>query len=143
MTLYKMHSYTRDCFSWVNVVCRYLHEAFSDSTLSMVTYMAEVGRPQIKVYLKTFLHFYENSMINETKMRTYTYFVFRNTFCVLLTVVGERITQHAANSSANHLQSIESHGPEWYSSQTLQHGGFNNHREVCSGVTPLIYHIQN
>uniref|UniRef100_A0A8C1XJ14 Furry homolog a (Drosophila) n=1 Tax=Cyprinus carpio TaxID=7962 RepID=A0A8C1XJ14_CYPCA len=42
MTLYKMHSYTRDCFSWVNVVCRYLHEAFSDSTLSMVTYMAEL-----------------------------------------------------------------------------------------------------
>uniref|UniRef100_A0A672MAJ2 FRY microtubule binding protein n=1 Tax=Sinocyclocheilus grahami TaxID=75366 RepID=A0A672MAJ2_SINGR len=42
MTLYKTHSYTRDCFSWVNVVCRYLHEAFSDSTLSMVTYMAEL-----------------------------------------------------------------------------------------------------
>ncbi len=53
------------------------------------------------------------------------------------------LPQHAANSSANHLQSIESHGPEWYSSQTLQHGGFNNHREVCSGVNPLIYHIQN
>uniref|UniRef100_A0A671L2Q0 Protein furry homolog n=1 Tax=Sinocyclocheilus anshuiensis TaxID=1608454 RepID=A0A671L2Q0_9TELE len=42
MTLYKTHTYTRDCFSWVNVVCRYLHEAFSDSTLSMVTYMAEL-----------------------------------------------------------------------------------------------------
>ncbi|XP_051719028.1 protein furry homolog isoform X13 [Ctenopharyngodon idella] len=42
MTLYKTHSYTRDCFSWVNVVCRYLHEAFSDSTLSMVTYMTEL-----------------------------------------------------------------------------------------------------
>lgn len=54
MTLYKTHSYTRDCFSWVNVVCRYLHEAFSDSTLSMVTYMAEVGRPQIKVNLTIF-----------------------------------------------------------------------------------------
>ncbi|XP_057206794.1 protein furry homolog isoform X3 [Triplophysa rosa] len=42
MTLYKTHSYTRDCFSWVNVVCRYLHEAFSDSTLNMVTCMAEL-----------------------------------------------------------------------------------------------------
>lgn len=42
MTLYKTHSYTRDCSSWVNVVCRYLHEAFSDITLNMVTYMAEV-----------------------------------------------------------------------------------------------------
>ncbi|XP_051534407.1 protein furry homolog isoform X1 [Myxocyprinus asiaticus] len=42
MTLYKTHSYTRDCFSWVNVVCRYLHEAFSDSTLNMVTYMTEL-----------------------------------------------------------------------------------------------------
>ncbi|KAG9351808.1 hypothetical protein JZ751_023059 [Albula glossodonta] len=42
MTLYKTHSYTRDSFSWVNVVCRYLHEAFSDITLSMVTYMAEL-----------------------------------------------------------------------------------------------------
>ncbi|XP_031429117.1 protein furry homolog isoform X2 [Clupea harengus] len=42
MTLYKTHSYTRDCSSWVNVVCRYLHEAFSDITLNMVTYMAEL-----------------------------------------------------------------------------------------------------
>lgn len=42
MTLYKTRSYTRDPFSWVNVVCRYLHEAFADITLSLVTYMAEV-----------------------------------------------------------------------------------------------------
>uniref|UniRef100_A0A3Q2PC68 FRY microtubule binding protein n=1 Tax=Fundulus heteroclitus TaxID=8078 RepID=A0A3Q2PC68_FUNHE len=42
MTLYKTHSYTRDCFSWVNVVCRYLHEAFSDIALNLVTYMAEL-----------------------------------------------------------------------------------------------------
>ncbi|XP_034722112.1 protein furry homolog isoform X10 [Etheostoma cragini] len=42
MTLYKTHAYTRDCFSWVNVVCRYLHEAFSDITLNLVTYMAEL-----------------------------------------------------------------------------------------------------
>ncbi|MEQ2204854.1 hypothetical protein XENOCAPTIV_019706, partial [Xenoophorus captivus] len=47
MTLYKTRSYTRDPFSWVSVVCRYLHEAFSDITLNMVTYMAEtpvIGR---------------------------------------------------------------------------------------------------
>ncbi|XP_032401098.1 protein furry homolog isoform X4 [Xiphophorus hellerii] len=42
MTLYKTHTYTRDCFSWVNVVCRYLHETFSDITLNLVTYMAEL-----------------------------------------------------------------------------------------------------
>uniref|UniRef100_A0A4W5PN63 FRY microtubule binding protein n=1 Tax=Hucho hucho TaxID=62062 RepID=A0A4W5PN63_9TELE len=42
MTLYKTHSYTRNSFSWVNVVCRYLHEAFSEITLNMVTYMAEL-----------------------------------------------------------------------------------------------------
>ncbi|XP_060764207.1 protein furry homolog isoform X2 [Neoarius graeffei] len=42
MTLYKTRSYTRDSFSWVSVVCRYLHEAFSDITFSMVTYMAEL-----------------------------------------------------------------------------------------------------
>ncbi len=43
MTLYKTRSYTRDPFSWVSVVCRYLHEAFSDITLNMVTYMAEAA----------------------------------------------------------------------------------------------------
>uniref|UniRef100_A0A3Q3JJP9 Furry homolog b (Drosophila) n=1 Tax=Monopterus albus TaxID=43700 RepID=A0A3Q3JJP9_MONAL len=42
MTLYKTRSYTRDPFSWVSVVCRYLHEAFSDITLNMVTYMTEL-----------------------------------------------------------------------------------------------------
>uniref|UniRef100_A0A667XMF3 FRY microtubule binding protein n=1 Tax=Myripristis murdjan TaxID=586833 RepID=A0A667XMF3_9TELE len=42
MTLYKTRSYTRDPFSWVSVVCRYLHEAFSDITLNIVTYMAEL-----------------------------------------------------------------------------------------------------
>ncbi|KAL7983394.1 hypothetical protein Chor_000270 [Crotalus horridus] len=42
MTLYKTHSYTRDCATWVNVVCRYLHEAFADITLNMITYLAEL-----------------------------------------------------------------------------------------------------
>uniref|UniRef100_A0A671P2I5 Furry homolog a (Drosophila) n=1 Tax=Sinocyclocheilus anshuiensis TaxID=1608454 RepID=A0A671P2I5_9TELE len=55
MTLYKTHSYTRDCFSWVNVVCRYLHEAFSDSTLSMVTYMAELLKKGLPSMQQTLL----------------------------------------------------------------------------------------
>ncbi|XP_058886454.1 protein furry homolog isoform X3 [Acipenser ruthenus] len=42
MTLYKTHAYTRDCATWVNVVCRYLHEAFADITLNIVTYMTEL-----------------------------------------------------------------------------------------------------
>uniref|UniRef100_A0A8C5CD52 FRY microtubule binding protein n=1 Tax=Gadus morhua TaxID=8049 RepID=A0A8C5CD52_GADMO len=42
MTLYKTRSYTRDPFSWLSVVCRYLHEAFASVTLNMVTYMAEL-----------------------------------------------------------------------------------------------------
>ncbi|KAF3825896.1 hypothetical protein GH733_006723 [Mirounga leonina] len=51
MTLYKTHSYTRDCATWVNVVCRYLHEAYTDITLNMVTYLAELlekGLPSVQ-----------------------------------------------------------------------------------------------
>ncbi|PNI60440.1 FRY isoform 6 [Pan troglodytes] len=51
MTLYKTHSYTRDCATWVNVVCRYLHEAYADITLNMVTYLAELlekGLPSVQ-----------------------------------------------------------------------------------------------
>eukprot|EP00064_Thunnus_orientalis_P019416 superscaffoldBa00004853_g19534 len=55
MTLYKTHSYTRDCFSWVNVVCRYLHEAFSDITLSLVTYMAELLEKGLPTMQQTLL----------------------------------------------------------------------------------------
>lgn len=60
MTLYKTRSYTRDPFSWVSVVCRYLHEAFSDITLNMVTYMAEVSASiyENMSYLSLFLGFY-------------------------------------------------------------------------------------
>ncbi|XP_061073615.1 protein furry homolog isoform X3 [Conger conger] len=59
MTLFKTHSYTRDPFSWVSVVCRYLHEAFSDITLSMVTYMAELlekGLPSMQQSLLQIIH---------------------------------------------------------------------------------------
>ncbi|KAM9733099.1 protein furry homolog isoform 3-T3 [Menidia menidia] len=55
MTLYKTHSYTRDCFSWVNVVCRYLHEAFSDITLRLVTYMAELLEKGLPTMQQTLL----------------------------------------------------------------------------------------
>lgn len=40
-----------------------------------------------------------------------------------VTAVGEGSPQYAADYFTNHLQSPESHGPEWNSSQTFQHGG--------------------
>ncbi|XP_036378760.1 protein furry homolog-like isoform X3 [Megalops cyprinoides] len=42
MSLYSTHSYSRDCGSWVNVVCRYLHDSFSEITFNLVTYLAEL-----------------------------------------------------------------------------------------------------
>ncbi|XP_069487793.1 protein furry homolog-like isoform X2 [Ambystoma mexicanum] len=42
MSLYSTHSYSRDCSNWINVVCRYLHDSFSDVTFSLVTYLAEL-----------------------------------------------------------------------------------------------------
>lgn len=60
MSLYKSHSYTRDSSSWVNVVCRYLSEAYSDITPQLVTYMAEVcgtqGSPMYMAALFFFLY---------------------------------------------------------------------------------------
>ncbi|NXX88084.1 FRYL protein, partial [Centropus bengalensis] len=41
MSLYSTHSYSRDCSNWINVVCRYLHDSFSDATFNLVTYLAE------------------------------------------------------------------------------------------------------
>lgn len=116
MTLYKTHAYTRDCSSWVNVVCRYLHEAFSDITLNLVTYMAEV------CHLIAYL-------MSSDKKGLYS----NNCFLILLTVVGERSPQYAADASTNHPQPPQSHGPERDSSQTLQHGGAQDHWEICSG----------
>lgn len=43
MSLYSTHSYSRDCSNWINVVCRYLHDSFSDATFNLVTYLAEVS----------------------------------------------------------------------------------------------------
>uniref|UniRef100_A0A672V8B7 FRY like transcription coactivator n=1 Tax=Strigops habroptila TaxID=2489341 RepID=A0A672V8B7_STRHB len=42
MSLYSTRSYSRDCSNWINVVCRYLHDSFSDATFNLVTYLAEL-----------------------------------------------------------------------------------------------------
>ncbi|XP_014830696.1 PREDICTED: protein furry homolog-like isoform X4 [Poecilia mexicana] len=42
MSLYSTHSYSRDCTNWINVVCRYVHDAFAERTLNLVTYLAEL-----------------------------------------------------------------------------------------------------
>ncbi|XP_058154920.1 protein furry homolog-like isoform X1 [Dasypus novemcinctus] len=42
MSLYSTHTYSRDCSNWINVVCRYLHDSFSDTTFNLVTYLAEL-----------------------------------------------------------------------------------------------------
>ncbi|XP_041646853.1 protein furry homolog-like isoform X11 [Cheilinus undulatus] len=42
MSLYSTNSYSRDCTNWINVVCRYLHDAFAEITLNLVTYLAEL-----------------------------------------------------------------------------------------------------
>nr|XP_033801710.1 protein furry homolog-like isoform X6 [Geotrypetes seraphini] len=42
MSLYSTHSYSRDCSNWINVVCRYLHDSFSNITFNLVTYLAEL-----------------------------------------------------------------------------------------------------
>ncbi|XP_061439279.1 protein furry homolog-like isoform X4 [Rhineura floridana] len=42
MSLYSTHSYSRDCSNWINVVCRYLHDSFSEATFNLITYLAEL-----------------------------------------------------------------------------------------------------
>ncbi|XP_062858154.1 protein furry homolog-like isoform X6 [Trichomycterus rosablanca] len=42
LSLYSTHSYSRDSTNWINVVCRYLHDAFADITFNLVTYLAEL-----------------------------------------------------------------------------------------------------
>ncbi|XP_053470600.1 protein furry homolog-like isoform X1 [Ictalurus furcatus] len=42
MSLYSTHSYSRDSTNWINVVCRYLHDAFADITFNLITYLAEL-----------------------------------------------------------------------------------------------------
>lgn len=40
-----------------------------------------------------------------------------------VTAVGQRSPQYAADPVTNHLQPLESHGPQWDSSQNVQRGG--------------------
>ncbi|XP_076134284.1 protein furry homolog-like isoform X3 [Alosa pseudoharengus] len=42
MSLYSTRNYSRDSTNWINVVCRYLHDAFADITFNLVTYLAEL-----------------------------------------------------------------------------------------------------
>lgn len=50
-----------------------------------------------------------------------------------MTAVGEGFSQHAADPLTDHLQPPESHGAQWDSGQALQHGGTQDHRDICSG----------
>uniref|UniRef100_A0A671YH72 Furry homolog, like n=1 Tax=Sparus aurata TaxID=8175 RepID=A0A671YH72_SPAAU len=59
MSLYSTHSYSRDCTNWINVVCRYLHDAFAEITLNLVTYLAELlekGLPSMQQSLLQIIH---------------------------------------------------------------------------------------
>ncbi|XP_034386416.1 protein furry homolog-like isoform X6 [Cyclopterus lumpus] len=59
LSLYSTHSYSRDCTNWINVVCRYLHDAFADITLNLVTYLAELlekGLPSMQQSLLQIIH---------------------------------------------------------------------------------------
>lgn len=62
MSLYSTHSYSRDCTNWINVVCRYLHDAFAEITLNLVTYLAEVCK--IKIKLVAVSHIWLNKISN-------------------------------------------------------------------------------
>lgn len=59
MTLYRKQNYSRDCTNWINVVCRYLHMAFAEITLNLVTYLAELlekGLPSMQQSLLQIIH---------------------------------------------------------------------------------------
>ncbi|XP_078141897.1 protein furry homolog-like isoform X4 [Centroberyx gerrardi] len=59
MSLYSTHSYSRDCTNWINVVCRYLHDAFAEITFNLVTYLAELlekGLPSMQQSLLQIIH---------------------------------------------------------------------------------------
>ncbi|XP_063321968.1 protein furry homolog-like isoform X5 [Pelmatolapia mariae] len=59
MSLYSTHSYSRDYTNWINVVCRYLHDAFAEKTLNLVTYLAELlekGLPSMQQSLLQIIH---------------------------------------------------------------------------------------
>lgn len=85
-------------------MCRYLHEAFPDVTLNLVTYMAEVCAAT---------SFFICLAVDRV-------WVTQHIVCsVTPTAVGKGSPQHAADTSTHHFQPSESHGSEWNSSQTL------------------------
>uniref|UniRef100_A0A672Z8Z5 Furry homolog, like n=1 Tax=Sphaeramia orbicularis TaxID=375764 RepID=A0A672Z8Z5_9TELE len=63
MTLYRKQNYSRDCTNWINVVCRYLHMAFAEITLNLVTYLAEVCRKITFLTLIVSLSFHLSSSL--------------------------------------------------------------------------------
>ncbi|XP_068599918.1 protein furry homolog-like [Brachionichthys hirsutus] len=56
MSLYSTHNYSRDCTNWINVVCRYLHDAFAEITLNLVTYLAELLEKGLPSMQQSLLH---------------------------------------------------------------------------------------
>ncbi|XP_072295543.1 protein furry homolog-like isoform X5 [Eucyclogobius newberryi] len=67
MTLYRKQNYSRDCTNWINVVCRYLHMAFADITLNLVTYLAELlekGLPSMQQSLLQIIY----SLLNHIEL---------------------------------------------------------------------------
>lgn len=96
MSLYSTHSYSRDCTNWINVVCRYLHDAFAEITLNLVTYLAEVHK---KIKLVSVQH------IGKDQIKS----IDRKCIHLCLSVTGKRPSQHAAVLVAYHLQPPESH----------------------------------
>ena len=122
MSLYSTHSYSRDCTNWINVVCRYLHDAFAEITLNLVTYLAEVQRLKINMLPPVML---------------WRNWIWRVCFC-FLSVTGEGPSQHAAVSVADHLQPTESYWPISCPGQTVQPGDHEDHRQICSSEPPLL-----
>lgn len=91
MSLYSTHSYSRDCTNWINVVCRYLHDAFAEITLNLVTYLAEVGEMKISLFLFLVIYDKIESVLTVTVSIS------------CLSVAGEGPSQHAAVLVADHL----------------------------------------
>lgn len=117
MSLYSTHSYSRDCTNWINVVCRYLHDAFAEITLNLVTYLAEVGKIKIWLYLSV------------------SYTEIKPVICasLSLSVAREGPSQHAAVPVADHPQPAESYRPISSPRQTVQPGDHEDHWQICSG----------
>eukprot|EP00058_Branchiostoma_floridae_P025945 XP_002611435.1 hypothetical protein BRAFLDRAFT_63933 [Branchiostoma floridae] len=42
MSLYSNHTFGKPCKSWVSAVCKYLHDAYSDISLTLLTFLVEV-----------------------------------------------------------------------------------------------------